>query len=92
MQIESFDGFKNAQAKDYSLLIRTELKQGSQGCSHTQSLNPTKGYANLLAPLTNSVGESMLVKNRALESSRMPKNHQPTKERAEGYKYPTSKN
>ena len=91
MQIESFGGFKSAQAKDYSLLIRTELKQGSQGCSHTQSLNPTKGYANLLAPLTNSVGESMLVKNRALESSRVPENQQPSKERAEGYKYPTCK-
>ena len=91
MQIEFFDRFKSAQAKDCSLQIKTGLTQGSQGCSHTQSLNPTKGYANLLAPLTNSVGESLLVKNRALESSRVPENQQPSKERAEGYKYPTSK-
>jgi hypothetical protein len=45
-----------------------------------------------LVQLTKSVGESLLVKNKALGRSGMPENQQPSKERAEGYKYPPSKN
>ena len=58
MRIESFDEFKSAQAKDCSLQIKTQLTQGSQGCSHTQSLNPTKRFTIFLAQLTNIIGES----------------------------------
>ena len=60
--------------------------------THTQSLNPSKGYEIQQAQLTKSVGESLLVENKDLGSSGMPGNQQPSKERAEGYKYPTSKN
>jgi hypothetical protein len=45
-----------------------------------------------LAQLTKSVGESLKVKVLLQEAQEKPRNQQHSKERAEGYKYPTSKN
>ena len=56
------------------------------------SLNLTKGYQIQLAQLTKSVGESQLVKKMPQEAQENAKNQHPSKERAEGYKYPTPKN